>query len=264
MADSAVPPRPTLGVAVLTLNEAHRIESCLRSAAFADQVVVIDSGSTDDTRERATALGAEVHLHADWKGFAVQRTRALAPLRTDYVFFLDADEEIPPALRAEIERAVVSGEDAAWRIWWDEVAFGRALTRMKPRGGIQRLFRRATLERFDGVVHEAPVLRHAVPVRALRARLLHHSRSTVYGSLRKLAQYVQLGSSKRRAQGKKGGVWRGLLMGGVVFLRVYLFQRAFLCGGPGFLYSQFIALETFFRYAALRYDDGAPAELARR
>jgi glycosyltransferase involved in cell wall biosynthesis len=256
--------RPTLGVVVLTLNEAQRIEACLRSAAFADQIVVIDSGSTDDTRERALGLGAQVQLHADWQGFGVQRTRALAHLHTDYVFFLDADEEITSALQAEIVQAVASGDDAVWRVWWDEMAFGRALTRMKPRGGIQRLFRRATLERFEGVVHEAPVLRHAVPVKTFRQRLLHHSRTTVYGSLRKLAQYVQLGAAKRGAQGKKGGVWRGLVMGSVVFLRVYVFQRAFLCGGPGFLYSQFIALETFFRYAALRYDGPEADDLARR
>lgn len=246
--------RPTLGIAVLTLNEAQRIEACLRSAAFADRVVVIDSGSDDGTREIARRLGARVELYTEWQGFAVQRTRALMHLDTDFVFFLDADEEITPALQAEIEVAVASGQDAAWRVWWDEVAFGRALTRMKPRGGIQRLFRRATLERFEGVVHEAPVLRHAVPVHGFRARLRHHSRPTVYGSLRKLAQYVQLGAAKRAQQGKKGGVWRGLVMGQLVFLRVYLFQRAFLCGGPGFLYALFIALETFFRYAALRYD----------
>ena len=257
--------RPTLGVAVLTLNEAQRIEACLRSATFADQIVVIDCGSTDDTRERATARGAQVHLYPDWQGFGVQRTRALDHLNTDYVFFLDADEEITTALRTEIMLAVASRENAIWRVWWDEVAFGRALTRMKPRGGIQRLFSRAMLERFEGVVHEAPVLiRVDVPVHGFKSRLLHHSRPTIYGSLRKLAQYVQLGAAKRNAKGKKGGVWRGLVMGSVVFMRVYLFQRAFLCGGPGFLYSQFIALETFFRYAALQYDAPDAADLARR
>lgn len=257
--------RPTLGVAVLTLNEAQRIEACLRSAAFADQIVVIDSGSTDDTCERATALGAQDHMHADWQGFGVQRTRALDHLETDYVFFLDADEEITPALQAEIAQAVASGQDAVWRVWWDEMAFGRALSSMKPRGGIRRLFQRATLERFDGVVHEGPVLRRAgVPVREFKSRLLHHSRTTVYGSLRKLAQYVQLGAVKRGTQGKKGGVLRGLVMSSLVFMRVYVFQRAFLCGAPGFLYSQFIALETFFRYAALRYDTPGAEELARR
>ena len=257
--------RPTLGVAVLTLNEAHRIEACLRSAAFADQIVVIDSGSTDDTRNLAVGLGAQVHLHADWKGFGEQRTRALQHLNTDYIFFLDADEEITPDLQAEIVQAVASGEDAVWRVWWDEVAFGRALSRMKPRGGIRRLFQRATLERFEGLVHEAPVLRRSgVPVRMFKNRLLHHSRTSVYGSLRKLAQYVQLGAAKRGAQGKKGGVGRGLVMGTLVFMRVYVFQRAFLCGAPGFLYGQFIALETFYRYAAMRYDAPEANEPARR
>ena len=82
---------PTLTVAVLTHNEARRIEACLRSAAFADRLVVVDSGSTDDTIERARAIGAEVFVHADWQGFAVQRMRQLAYANTDYVFFLDAD-----------------------------------------------------------------------------------------------------------------------------------------------------------------------------
>lgn len=259
-------PGPTLCIAVLALNEAQRIDACLRSAAFADQVLLIDSGSTDDTRERAAALGAQVHDYPDWQGFAVQRTRALAHVGTDYVMFLDADEEITDALRAEIQAAVASGDHAVWRIWWDEVAFGRALTAMKPRGGIQRLFWAQNLMRFDGVVHEAAVLRDPdVPVHALRHRLRHHSRPTVYDSLRKLAQYVQLGAVKRREKNRRGGVWRGLLVSTLVFVRTYVFQRGFLCGGPGFLYCLFIALETFFRYAALRYDPAdATAALARR
>lgn len=256
--------RPTLGIAVLTLNESARIEACLRSAAFADQIVVIDSGSADGTREIAEKMGAQVHLYADWKGFGVQRTRAVEHLQTDYVFFLDADEEVTTALRSEIESAVASNEDAAWRVWWDEVAFGKALTRMKARGGIQRLFRRATLERFEGVVHEAPVLRHAVPVRSLQSRLLHYSRTSVYDSLRKLAQYVQLGTIKRSAKGRRGGVLIGSVNSMLVFVRLYIFQRGFLCGSQGFLYCFFIALEIFFRDVALRFDSPSSAMLARR
>src|SRR3989344_4608592 len=69
---------PTLTVAVLTHNEAHRIEACLKSAAFADQLLVVDSGSTDNTVAIAQSLGAEVHSYPDWQGFAVQRNRLLA------------------------------------------------------------------------------------------------------------------------------------------------------------------------------------------
>ena len=94
---------PTLTVAVLTLNEAHRIEACLQSAAFADQLLVVDSGSTDDTVAIAQRLGAEVHSYPDWKGFAVQRNRLLAHARGDYIFFLDADEVMTPAFAQELQ-----------------------------------------------------------------------------------------------------------------------------------------------------------------
>src|SRR6218665_2275442 len=93
---------PTLTVAVLTHNEAHRIEACLRSPAFADQLVV-DSGSEDDTVAMARRLGAEVHSYPDWQGFAVQRNRLLAHARGDYVFFLDADEVMTPEFAQELQ-----------------------------------------------------------------------------------------------------------------------------------------------------------------
>ncbi len=99
MTDPQAAVRPTLTIGVLAKNEAHQIERCLRSAAFADQVVVVDSGSSDDTVAIAEKMGAQVHLYPDWQGFAVQRNRLLAHATGDYLFFLDADEEITPALQ---------------------------------------------------------------------------------------------------------------------------------------------------------------------
>ena len=81
---------PTLTIAVLTKNEAHRIEACLASAAFADQVLVVDSGSTDSTVALCHQSGADVFEYPDWQGFAVQRNRLIAHARGDYIFFLDA------------------------------------------------------------------------------------------------------------------------------------------------------------------------------
>ena len=79
---------PTLTIAVLTKNEAHRIEACLASAAFADQVLVVDSGSSDNTVALSRQAGAEVFEYPDWQGFAVQRNRLIAHAKCDYIFFL--------------------------------------------------------------------------------------------------------------------------------------------------------------------------------
>lgn len=250
---------PTLTVAVLTHNEAHRIAACLRSAAFADQLLVVDSGSTDDTVAIAHSLGAEVHSHPDWQGFAVQRNRLLAHARGDYVFFLDADEVMTPAFAQELQAIVRSGAQAVWTIRWRMVAFGHELKWFRAQSQIERLFVRAQVKEFTGVVHEQAELHpqpngKALPRHLIRARLLHYSRTTVRGSLEKLTQYVMLGAAKRAAQGKRGGVLRGLVSGLSMFLRLYVFRLGFLCGGAGFLYCLFVALEGFFRYAALHYD----------
>ncbi len=250
---------PTLTVAVLTHNEAHRIEACLKSAAFADQLLVVDSGSTDGTVAIAERLGAEVHSHPDWQGFAVQRNRLLAHARGDYIFFLDADEVMTPAFAEELKAIVRSGERAVWSIRWRMVAYGHELRYFRAQSQIERLFVRSMVAQYTGVVHEQAELHPepggaAVPRRLIRARLLHYSRTTVRGSLEKLTQYVMLGAAKRAEDGKRGGVVRGLASGTSMFVRLYFFRLGFLCGGAGFLYCFFVALEGFFRYAALHYD----------
>ena len=256
-----------IAVAILTLNEARRIAQCIQSASFADQVLVIDSGSTDETASLAKSLGAEVIQRPDWQGFAEQRNRVLEHVRCEWVFFLDADEVIPAELSAEIQTAVRSGERAVWEIQWNQVAYGRPLTHMVSTGGIRRLFRKADIIQFEGVVHEgARLVEPQPPIRRFKNRVLHYSRETVYGSLLKLAQYVQHGAAKRHAVGKRGGVARGMASAFAIFLRLYVFRRGFLCGPQGFLFCLFIALECFFRYAALKYDYGhdVQADLSKR
>ena len=249
-------PVPTLSVAVLTRNEAHRIRSCLASAApIAHELVVVDSGSTDGTMAAAEAAGARVFSYPDWQGFAVQRNRLLSHCTGDYVFFLDADEQMTPELREELQAIVRSGARGVWKIRWRMVAFGRPLTWYRAQSKIERLFLRESLREFTGVVHEEAQLHgEPLPRHLVRAPLLHHSRETVRGSLEKLTQYAMLGAAKRAALGKRGGVLRGLASGLSMFFRLYVLRLGFLCGGAGFLYCLFVALESFFRYAALSYD----------
>lgn len=246
---------PSLCIGILTMNEEKRIAQCIASAHFAEQILVIDSGSSDRTVAIAKGMDVEVHSYDDWQGFAEQRNRLLRHVKSDYIFFLDADEVIGDALALEIRRAVDSQQDAIWEVLWNQVAYGRPLTWMKSTGGVQRLFKTASVEKFEGVVHEGAVMRNGPrSVIKLRERLLHYSRETVHGSLLKLSQYVQLGAAKRAQKGKTGGVIRGLASGTVIFLKLYIFRRGFIYGAEGFLFCFFIALECFFRYAALKYD----------
>ena len=247
--------RPSLTIAVLTLNEAAQIEACLRSAAFADQLLVVDAGSTDETVSIAQSLGAEVHVHPDWQGFAVQRNRLLQHTTGDWVFFLDADEVIPPELAREIEAAIAPDHDAVYHVTWLHVAFGEPLTRMRRGKGIPRLFPIRQVVQFEGVVHEGARLKDPdIPHNTLNTRLLHHSRRTIHQSLLKVAQYAQLGAIKRLERGQKGGVLRGFASGMTSFFRYYILQRGFLCGRAGFLLSLVVALESFFRYTAMTVD----------
>lgn len=245
----------TLTIGILTLNESKRIASCIKSASFADEVIVFDSGSSDNTATLAREAGAKVFVDANWQGFAEQRNRLLTQTTSEYIFFLDADEEITPELKLEIIDAVAQGEQAVWEVQWDQVAFGRTLTKMKSTGGVQRLFQRKTIMSFEGVVHEGAITNpSALPIHTFKNKLVHHSRETIHDSLLKLAQYSQLGALKRKQSGKAGGIWRGFLSGIGNFIRLYIVRRGFLCGAQGFLYCLFVALECYFRYVALKYD----------
>lgn len=257
------PIRLTIGI--LTLNEEKRIAKCIKSAKFADQIIVVDSGSKDRTRDIAVELGAEVYDYPDWQGFAIQRNRVLQHVRGEYIFFLDADEEIPPEMQNEIQLAIASGQDDIWEVQWNQVAFGKPLTRMKGSGSHQRMFKTTSIREFSGLVHEKAEMHGGNRiVRRFRNRLLHYSRDSISGSLSKMAQYVQLGAAERARAGKRGGVLRGLASGFTNFIRLYIFRRGFLCGPEGFLFCLVVALECFFRYAALQYDGERLAETSVR
>lgn len=258
MADARATAAPRLTIGVLTLNEERHIARCLRSCAFADELIVVDSGSSDRTVEIARGLEATVYDYPDWQGFGVQRTRLLQHATGDYIFFVDADEEVTDALRSEVQAVVASRAQVVGAVKWTVVAYGEELRWFLGQAEIERFFPRAQLRAYTGVVHEHAELRDpGLRRHAFRGRLRHTSRETVGDSLQKLRQYAMLGAAKRAAAGKRGGVWRGIASGVAVFLRLYVARLGFLGGGAGFLFCFFIALESFFRYAALRYDRDA-------
>jgi glycosyltransferase involved in cell wall biosynthesis len=262
----ATPSPLRLSIGILTKNESALIRRCIESASFADEIILLDSGSTDNTLDIARSLGVNIFVSEDWQGFAVQRNRLLERVTGDYIFFLDADEIITPELREEIETIVHSRAIGIWKVCWTVVAYGHVLKHFKSDSNMERLFTRHLIDHYEGVVHEGAIIKSDIPVarKILSHRLLHHSRQSIRASLEKLTQYAMLGAAKRYSAGQRGGIFRGFLSATGSFVKTYFLRGAILDGGPGFLYCLFVALESFFRYVALEYDKNHLTESIQR
>lgn len=260
----AEPPR--LSVAIIAMNEAHRIERCLRSAAFADEIVLVDSGSSDDTVAIARAHGARVIETADWPGFGPQKNRALAACRGRWVLSLDADEEVTAALRAAI-LAAIEPSPAQGRIngYWVRRSSswcGRTVRFGDWRNDrVLRLFRREAARFSDDLVHER--VECAPPLATLDGVLLHDSVDSKADAVEKMHRYARLGADKLRARGR-GGLAAAWLHGAWTFVRGYLLRLGFLDGRAGLAIAVLNARGTWLRYRlagrAARYPSGFPGE----
>lgn len=249
---------------VITANEARHIADCLASVAFADEWIVVDSGSRDGTAALARERGATVIETDDWPGFGPQKNRALAAARGEWVLSVDADERVTPALAAQI-RAVVEGRAMA-------DADGFTVSRLSSLCGqwmhhgdwfpdpVLRLFRRGRAKFSDDIVHERVVCDGAVG--ALPGTLLHHSVPTLENLVDKLNRYSTERAQQLHRRGKRGGLGRALGHGGWAFVRSYLLRRGFLDGRLGFVLAASIAEGTFWRYMKMAMLDAAAAPTA--
>lgn len=191
--------RPTITAALITLNEEHNLATLLPALAWVDEIVLVDSGSTDETVRLARRHGCRVSEHP-LDSFARQRNRALTMARGDWVLSIDADERPTAALVEEIERTVSTTRSAAFRIPIKSTIFGRRFHR----SGTQddrpiRLFRRASA-RWNGEVHE--VLEVEGRVGQLRGALEHHTLPDLDAFLHKMHRYTWLEAQARVAAGR--------------------------------------------------------------
>jgi glycosyltransferase involved in cell wall biosynthesis len=240
----------SLSVTVITHNEAHNIEPCLRSVSFADQVVVLDSGSSDDTVRIARSLGAEVSISPDWPGFGIQKNRALALATSDWVLSLDADERVTPELQAEILACLRAPA-------FDVYSFPRLSSYcgqyMRHTGWypdrVIRLFRRTTAHFSDDLVHEKIVTEK--PAGQLRSHLLHESFRNFEAVLDKANRYSTAGAQSLLKKGKTASVGKAVGHGLWAFIRTYFLRLGFLDGRMGLVLAISNAEGTYYRYLKL-------------
>jgi glycosyltransferase involved in cell wall biosynthesis len=241
-----------LSAVLIAQNEEKTIEGALASVAFCDEIVLVDSGSSDRTRELAAQSGARVVVNAPWPGFVAQRDLAVRAARHDWVLALDADERVSPALRAEIQALRVRGCDAAgYRM--PRVAFylGRSIrgTDWYPDWQV-RLFDRTRAAWQGDLVHESVAVRG--PVGRLRGELEHQPYTDISDHLRKIDSYTTLWARQAYAAGRSSGVLDVFAGATWAFFRNYVLKRGFLLGSAGLLVSVLNTHYTFVKLAKLR------------
>lgn len=242
---------PTLSITVITKNEEANIRQCLESVKWADEIVVVDSGSTDGTlaicREYTDKVFAE-----QWLGYGPQKNRALDYATGEWVLSLDADERVTLQLKEEIEKAMVEGACSAYRVPRLSSYCGRY---MRHSGWwpdhVLRLFKRGTARFSNARVHEQ--VETAGKIGTLASPLLHQSFSNFEQVLHKVNQYSTESACMLAARGKRASLSQAIFHAVWAFCRTYLLRRGFLDGRHGFLLAVSNAEGTYYRYVKLWY-----------
>ncbi|MDZ7374320.1 MAG: glycosyltransferase family 2 protein [candidate division KSB1 bacterium] len=248
-----VPPgrenRAAISVLVMARNEEKNIRDCLLSARWADELVVVDTGSTDATPQLAHQLADRV-IHCPWRGYAATKQAALADLRHGWVLWLDADERVTPALAQEIAEAIRSPEYSAYEVPRLAWFLGRWIRHSGWYPGyVVRLFRKDRSRFSDSLVHEGIEVKGQVG--RLRSPLLHFTDPTVAHYLDKFNRYTSLAAEQEWRRGRRFRLTKLLLHPPHTFFRMYLLRQGFRDGVQGWMLALFSAAYVFFKYAKL-------------
>jgi glycosyltransferase involved in cell wall biosynthesis len=251
-------PRSTLSVAIVTLNEADNLARTLSSVRFADEIVVVDSGSTDATVEIARSFGAKVYTEP-WKGFALQKNSAIDKCGGTWVLSLDGDEELTEELRAEIGEMLEAdlGTVDGYRLRLRHVFLGRWMRY----GGYYpdmklRLFRRVTglgaAHFTDRPVHESVAV--AGRVEAMKKDFLHHGYPDLEIYIEHMNRYSTLGARIVAGRGRVSRSWTAFfwnvaMVPKLTFLWNYIFRLGFLDGSEGLLLHLYHSAYISWKYA---------------
>lgn len=238
---------PRLSVIVIAKNEAANIGACLDSVAFADErIVVVDGGSTDGTAEIAAGRGARV-IERAFDGFGAQKNFALSQATGDWVFSIDADERVTPALAAEIAQAMNEAKADGYQMPRLSSFCGRE---MRHSGWypdyVLRLFRRGKARFSDDHVHERVICDG--PVARLKNDLLHAPVLRLEDALSRMDRYSTANAAMTVARGKRVSFSSGITHGLWSFFRTYILRGGFLDGREGFLLAVANAEGTYYRY----------------
>jgi glycosyltransferase involved in cell wall biosynthesis len=241
----------SLSVVLITRDAAHLLERTLRAVSFADSILIVDSGSTDGTRELGARLGAKVLLQSDWKGFGHQKNFAIDRADGDWILSLDADEVVDPTLAAEIrrvtaERGAISGYSLRRVNYFcgERIRFGHS----RP-SYVDRLFQRGKGRATDHRVHERIVIDG--PTERLSGELHHFTTESISHRVRKNDEYAAVAAQEWFREGRRAGWEHLLFVLPLSVVRDLVLKGGILEGRRGIVLSALGAFYSFTKYAKL-------------
>ncbi|HDI3141051.1 TPA: glycosyltransferase family 2 protein [Vibrio cholerae] len=246
--------KPTLAVALIVKNEARHLDECLQTVHdWVDEIVVLDSGSHDETEQVARRYTEKFYVNAKWPGFGPQRQLAQSYVQSDYVLWLDADERVTPELKQSILQAVAANKpDTLYQFARLSWVFGRFIRHSGwyP-DRVLRLYPTQLTRYNDALVHEKVHVEPRMKVETLAGDAIHYTYNDVHHYLVKSAGYAKAWADQRQAKGKKASLSQGIVHAVGCFLKMYLLKRGFLDGKQGFLIALLSTHSTFVKYADL-------------
>ena len=238
-----------LSAVLITRNAATQLEPCLASLSFADEIVVVDSGSEDGTRELAARHGARV-IENEWLGFGPQKQFAVEAAAHDWVLCIDADERVSDALAASIRRVLEAPAASVYRMPRRNRFLGRWLAHGEGYPDwLPRLFDRRAARWSDDMVHEKVL--YATTPGTLAGDLLHESADTLAGYLDKQNRYTTLAAEQLFANGRRASTLELIASPLVRFIKFYLLRLGFLDGVPGLVHIIIGCMNSCMKYAKL-------------
>ena len=238
----------SLSVVVTTYNSADTLEACLASVAWADDLVVLDSGSTDATVAIAQRHGARVHTQP-FAGYSAQKQAAIDLARQRWVLLLDSDEALPPAAAARVRQTLEAPGFAGYQLWRREWVFWRWQPQRARLNHYVRLFDRERARMSGHSVHES--VRVDGPVAVLDVVLDHYGEPDIAGRVDKANRYSSLQAAEDLRRQRRWLGWRMAVYPTIAFLRYYLFRGHWRAGWAGFIAARVHAFYAFLKYAKL-------------
>ncbi|MCY4594224.1 MAG: glycosyltransferase family 2 protein [Bryobacterales bacterium] len=240
-----------ISATIIARNEENSVARAISSLGFCDEIVVVDSGSTDRTVKISESLGAMV-IHNDWLGYAAQKNFAARAATHDWILSIDADEEVSPRLAASIQRLREAGTR---HVGFDFARKARYCGRWIEHSGWYpdrkvRLYRRDRGSWKGNFVHESVVVSGAVG--HLDGDLLHYTCDTLEAHRANVERYTDLAAQEIRATGKKPPIWRVLLAPPYAFVKSYLLQLGLLDGAAGLTIARMAARYVYLKYSKAR------------